>query len=74
MSWRLTLHRLQTGAEAEHHLPLRGWRCSRHKFLFILQSFKILESGDGEVAQWLVALVALAEDPDSVPSTHMDSV
>lgn len=23
------------------------------------------------MAQWLSALVALAEDPDSVPSTHM---
>ena len=28
-------------------------------------------SGAGEMAQWLTALVALSEDPSSIPSTHM---
>jgi hypothetical protein len=29
--------------------------------------FKIMESGAGEMALWVRAFVALAEDPDSVP-------
>ena len=32
---------------------------------------KIDTSGAGEMAQWLRALSALAEDPGSIPSTHM---
>jgi hypothetical protein len=41
---------------------------------FLLSSFlgsKEKEEGTGEMAQRLRALVALAEDLESVPSTHM---
>lgn len=63
------LHGLQKGAEAERYLPLQGWIAQVADgvcpiFLLTLQPFKNLESGDGEMAQWLLALVALAEDPD----------
>ena len=34
-------------------------------------TIRILKTRTREMVQWLRALVALAEDPGSVPSTHM---
>jgi hypothetical protein len=40
-------------------------------YIPFIYTFKMWRDEPGEVAQWLRALVALAEDLGSVPSTHM---
>ena len=37
----------------------------------MISTIKTIISGNGEIAQWLRELVALAEDPDLAPRTYM---
>lgn len=50
------------------HTHVRGNFQEKQSLIFYNDCSNGVSSGDGEIAQWLRALAALAEDPGSVPS------